>query len=214
MPPRSISKARSRATRARPQSRWRSCAVTPTRRSRRTTSATAWCCSARSSRLLRTKARTGFASPAPPCCCGRRTSASAANCWSAPRPPPTSPISAPATATRKPTASPCSAGPTASAASGGPRSMRCGCRSSCARWPTPARSMRRCARTTASAWSTIRSTRMRRRRAPASSSPSTFRPSAPTSRRSWPSPAWTSPRCPPRTSSSASRASGTASATA
>ena len=40
------------------------------------------------------------------------------------------------------------------------------------------------------------------------------RPSAPTSRRSSPSPAWTSPRCPPRRSSSASKASSTASATA
>ena len=64
-----------------------------------------------------------------------------------------------------------SAGATASAASGGPRSTRCGCRSSCARWPTCARSTRRCARITASACSTIRSTRIPPRRAPASSSP-------------------------------------------
>ena len=51
--------------RARSASRWRNCGATPTPRSRRTMSATAWCCSARSSRRRPTTARTGCGSPAP-----------------------------------------------------------------------------------------------------------------------------------------------------
>ena len=118
-------------------------------------------------------------------------------CSSAPRPPPTSPISAPAIAgeeadslrgasARSYRRSPAlaagarCAAPLARAARG-----RRGARSN-----TSA-----CARITASACSTTRSMPMPPRRAPASSSPRTCRASAPTSRRSSPSPARTSRRC-------------------
>ena len=61
--PRSSSKPRSRTTPAAPASRWRNCGARPTPPSRKTTSATAWCCSARSSPRRPTKARPGCASP-------------------------------------------------------------------------------------------------------------------------------------------------------
>ena len=89
---------------------------------------------------------------------------------------------------------------------GGRRSMRCGCRSNCARSPTCARTTSGCARSTASACSTTRSMRTPPRRAPASSSPRSCRASAPISRPSSRSPARTSRRSRPTTSSFASKA--------
>ena len=74
------------------------------------------------------------------------------------------------------------------ASCGGRRSMRCGCRSICARSPTSAANTRRCATSTASGCSTTPSIRTPPRRAPASSSPRSW-PSAPISRRSSRSPA-------------------------
>ena len=67
-------------------------------------------------------------------------------CSSAPRPRPTSPISARPVAPRKPTASPCSATCWPSASCGGRRSMRCGSRSNCAKPPTCAGNMSGCAK--------------------------------------------------------------------
>ena len=99
-----------------------------------------------------------------------------------------------------------SAAPSRNASCGVRRSMPIASRSTCARSRTSARPTRRCATSTASAFSTTRSTRMRRRRAPASSSPRTCPASAPTSRPSSRSPATTSPRSRRKKSSSASRA--------
>ena len=62
--------------------------------------------------------------------------ASRPSCWSAPRPRPTSPISAPATPATRPMRWPCSAGRCPNASCGVRRWMRCGCRSICARSPT------------------------------------------------------------------------------
>ena len=145
----------------------------------------------------------------------RATTASARRCSSAPAPPPTSPISAPANrdeeadalTDRRPQLR-------------RPQDLAAGARCAAAVARTArdrrrrARYTRRCATITASACSTIPSMPMRRRRAPASSSPRRCRASAPTSRRSSRSPAWTSRRSPPTTSSFASKASSTASATA
>ena len=116
-------------------------------------------------------------------------------CSSAPRPPPTSPISAPAIAPRRPTAWLSSRAPSPTARCGGRRSTRCGFRSICARSPRCAQHTSGCARITASGCSTTRSIPMPPRRAPASSSPRSCRASAPISRRSSPSPARTSRRC-------------------
>ena len=118
----------------------------------------------------------------------------ARSCSSAPRPPPTSPISAPAMPARRPTAWSCSAAPLPIASCGVRRSMRCASRSNCARSRTCASNTSGCARSTASACSTTPSMRTRPRRAPASSSPKTCPASAPISRPSSPSPARTSRR--------------------
>ena len=109
-------------------------------------------------------------------------------------------------APRRPTRCRSSAAPSPSARCGGRRSMRCGCRSNCAKSPTCARSMRGCATSTASACSTTPSMPMRPRRAPASSSPRRCRAGAPISRRSSRSPGRTSRRSRPTRSSSASKA--------
>ena len=135
----------------------------------------------------------------------RPTAASRPSCWSAPRPRPTSPISAPAMPARRPTRWPCSAARCPNASCGGRRWMRCGCRSTCAKSPTCAANTRKCATSTASGCWTTPSIPIRRRRAPASSSPRTS-PSAPTSRRSWRWRAATSRRCRRKASSSASMA--------
>ena len=133
---RSSWKRRSRAMPAPSQSRSRSCAATPTPHFRRTMSAPA--CSSRPDRCAGAERRRDVAAPvarhpADP----RRNDRERSACSSAPRPPPTSPISAPATPARKPTASSL-LGRTlrATASCGGRRSMRCGSRSSCARSPT------------------------------------------------------------------------------
>ena len=180
-----------------------------------TMSATAWCCSARSSRPRRTTARTGCGSRAPSSRSVRPTIASARVLLE--RAGTAAYIAYQRAGNRDEEADSLviigrSFGDRQRLAAG----ARCAaaCRSNCARSPTSARSTRRCARTTASACSTTRSMRMRPRRAPASSSPRSCPASAPTSRRSSRSPAWTSRRCPPRTSSFASKASSTASATA
>ena len=114
---------------------------------------------------------------------GRR-STNARCCSSAPRPRPISPISAPPTAAEEADSLALARQRAEPARScGGRRSMRCGCRSNCARSPTCAASTRDCANSTASACSIIRSMPTPRRRAPASSSPKTCR-RAPISRRS------------------------------
>ncbi len=98
---RSSSRARSSRMPARWRSPSRSCAAKPTRRSRGAISAPACRSSARSSRSRRTRAPTGCGSHAPSCRSARPTTASARSCSSAPRPPPTSPTSAPAIAPRR-----------------------------------------------------------------------------------------------------------------
>ncbi len=168
--------------------------------------------SGRSRRGARTTAPTGCVSPAVPHIRPRRTIASARRCSSAPRPPPTSPISTPAMPARKPTASCSSPAPLPIASCGGRRSTRCASRSSCARSPRCG-TYERMRAITASACSITPSMPMPPRRACASSSPRTCPASAPTSRRSWRSPARTSRRCRRRRTSSASRGSSTASAT-
>ncbi len=123
----------------------------------------------------------------------RQLAASRPFCSSAPRPRPTSPISAPATRLTRRTRWRCSAGRCRSASCGGRRWMRCGCRSTCARSPMSAANTRRCATSTASGCWITPSIPTRPRRAPVSSSPR-ISPSAPISRRSWRWPAPTSRR--------------------
>ena len=157
-------------------------------------------------------AATGCGWPAPSSRSGRRIPAKAPSCWSAPRPPPTSPTSAPAMPAKRRTRWPCSAARCPTASCGVRRWTACGCRSTCARSPRCAANTRRCATSTASGCSITPWIPTRRRRAPVSSSPRTS-PSAPTSRRSWRWRAATSRRCRRKASSSASTASSTASAT-
>ena len=135
----------------------------------------------------------------------RQRPTNAPRCSSAPRPPPTSPTSAAATAAKRPTRWSCSGALTRNARCGARRSMRCGSRSNCARSPTSAPSTSRCATITASGCSTMRSISTARRRARASSSPRSCRANAPISRRSWRLPARTSRRCRSTRSSFASK---------
>ena len=176
---RSGSKRRSRTTPAPSPSLRRRCGARPMPRFSATTSAAACSPCRRSSRSRRKMQRTGCGSPAPSCRFARPTIASAPRCSSARRRPPTSPISAPAVAARRPTRSSFSAAPSPSASCGGRRSTPCGSRSTCARSPTCAGPTSACATTTASACSTTRSMPTPRRRAPASSSPKACPAAAP-----------------------------------
>ena len=134
---------------------------------------------ARSWRPRPTIRQPGCALRAPSCRSARATIASARSCSNAPLPPPISPIPAPATAARRRTRSPSSAAALPIGKSGVPRSTAIGWRSTCAKSPMRARNMSGCATSTASACSTIRSTPIRLRRAPASSFPRSYRPNAP-----------------------------------
>ena len=112
-------------------------------------------CSARSPpSRLRTPA-TGCGSQKSSSRSRRRARASRPSCWSAPRPLPTSPISAPAIRARRRTRSPCSASRSPNENCGGRRWTRCGYRSICARSPTFAAVTRSCATSTVFGCSTI-----------------------------------------------------------
>ena len=150
-------------------------------------------------------ARPGCGSLAPFSKSARPTTASARCCSIAPPTRPTSPISAPPIAAKKPTAWRSSARCSPNVSYGGRRSMRCGCRSNCARSPTCAGNTSGCATNTASACSITRSMPTPPRRAPAFSSPRTCR-RAPTSRRLSCSPAPTSRHCRSLRNSFASKA--------
>ena len=155
-------------------------------------------------RRRRTTAPPGCGSRAPSCKSARRTTTKSGSCSNAHRPPPISPISERTAAARRPTVLPSSAMCWRSANCGGLHSMRCGCRSSCAKRPTCAGNMKGCARRTASACSITASMPTPPRRAPAFSSPRICR-RAPTFRRSWCWPAPTSRLCRPPRSSFASK---------
>ena len=170
-------------------------------------------CSASSSRWRPPMRQAGCGCRAPYCRSVRATTTSARCCSIAPRPPPISPTAARATATWKPTAWRCSAGRSPTASCGGQRSIPCGWRSICARAPTCAANTSVCAPSTASGCWITRSIPTPFRRAPASSSRKNCRGGAPISRPLWRWRARTSRRSRPTTSSSAWKASSTASAT-
>ncbi len=134
-----------------------------------------------------------------------RIPARAPSCWSARRPPPTSPTSAPPMPAKRPTRLPCSAARCPTASCGVRRWMRCGSRSICARSPRCAASTKKCATSMASGCWTTPSIPTAHRRAPVSSSPRNS-PSAPISRRSWRWRAATSRHCRRKASSFASTA--------
>ena len=186
-------KPRSRARRGRSPNPPRRCGPMPTPPSGAPTSAPACRSSGRSPPPRPKTAPIGSGSPRPSSRSAPPVPANRPSCSSAPRPRPTSPISAPATRPRRPMRWPCSAGRCPSASCGVRRWMRCGCRSTCARSPRSAASMRRCATSTASGCWITPSIPTGPRRGPASSSPRTS-PSGSISRRSWRWPAPTSRR--------------------
>ena len=147
------------------------------------------------------------------CRSGRATTTSARCCSIAPRPPPISPTAARATATWKPTAWRCSARRSPTASFGARRSIPCGFRSISTRAPTCAANTSGCVANTASVCWITRSIPTPSRRAPVFSSPRNCRGGAPISHPSWRWRARTSRRFRPTTSSSAWKASSTASAT-
>ena len=168
----------------------RRCGAMPMPPSRRTISAPACWCSASSSPLRRTMRRAGCGCRAPSCRSSRATTAKKRCCSIAPRPRPTSPTSAHATATSKRTACQCSARRLPTGSNGAARSIPCACRSNCGKPPTFAANTKSCGPSTVSACSTIRSIPIRFLRAPVSSFPRNCPAGAPTSRPLSPLRAW------------------------